>query len=125
MFRPAYGTPLGSNAPALSPRVPRVAGFLRSATPSGATLADSEQRLGRFVQARGLQLAGIYHERGFVTLSDAGPVLEEMLRLLGRGQLQGVVTLASYTFSWDYEVVRFVEQRVAQLGGFVTYLYGR
>ncbi|WP_434582224.1 recombinase family protein [Carbonactinospora thermoautotrophica] len=84
----------------------------------------AEQRLTEFVDSRGWQLTGVFRDHGIVTLADAGPALEQILSMLSHGQIKGMVTLASYTISWDLEVVRHIEQRIAQLGGFVTYLYG-
>lgn len=117
-------TGIGPAAPRTptSPGVPpRVAGYLRSVL--GSCFPDREDVLRATAAARGYQLVTVVRSTEVSTLTSGCPGILQILGLIDRHEIDGVLTLADFTLAWDVEVVGRISARIRQRSAFLDYVW--
>jgi hypothetical protein len=100
----------------------RVVGYLRLVT--GAAWVNGERVLQEAAAARGYHLVDIVRSTDVSTLTTACPGILQILDLVDRGEVEGVLTLASHTIAWDGEVVERVATRIGEASAFLDFVWG-
>ncbi len=99
-----------------------VVGYLRQV--NGDEWADGERALGEAADARGYHLVDIVRSTGVSTLTSGCPGIMQILGQVDRGEVQGVLTLATTTIAWDHEVVRRIAARICSRTAFLDFVWG-
>ncbi len=100
---------------------PRVAGYLRFIL--GSTVPDREDVLRATAAARGYQLVTVVRSTDVSTLAHGCPGILQIIGLIDRREIDGVLTLADYTLAWDLEVVRRISARIRERAAFLDYVW--
>ncbi len=100
---------------------PRVAGYLRFIL--GSSFPDREDVLRATAAARGYRLVTVVRSRDVSTLVRGCPGILQILGLIDRHEIDGVLTLADYTIAWDLEVVRRISARIRERAAFLDYVW--
>ncbi len=102
------------------PQPPRVAGYLRFIL--GSSFPDREDVLHATAAARGYQLVTVVRSTDVSTLAHGCPGILQIIGLIDRREIDGVLTLADYTPAWDLEVVRRISARIRERA-FLDYVW--
>ena len=102
------------------PQPPRVAGYLRFVL--GSSFPDREDVLHATAAARGYQLITVVRSTDVSTLAHGCPGILQIIGLIDRREIDGVLTLADYTLAWDLEVVRRISARIRERA-FLDYVW--
>lgn len=103
---------------------PRVIGYVRFL--SGAMSGPSRESVLRATASeRGYHLVDVVHSTDVSTLARGCSGISRILDLVASGQVDGVLTLASYTIAWDYEVVRRIAARIQEHAAFLDFVWPR
>jgi len=100
---------------------PRVAGYLRFIL--GSTVPDREDVLRATADARGYRLVTVVRSTDVSTLAHGCPGILQIIGLIDRCEIDGVLTLADYTLAWDLEVVRRISARIRERSAFLDYVW--
>ncbi|EDY43411.1 hypothetical protein [Streptomyces sp. SPB074] len=99
-----------------------VVGYLRQVKGDG--WEDGERALREAADTRGYHLVDIVRSTGVSTLTSGCPGIMQILGQVDRGEVQGVLTLATTTIAWDHEVVRRIAARICSRTAFLDFVWG-